>query len=57
MLVISVILVAVDHDLVADFPSLNFVTYSPNDAGRIRACDVKRLAMPCLLYTSDAADE
>src|SRR4051794_30316338 len=38
--VVAVVLIAVDDDLVADFPALHLIADRPDDAGRIRAGDV-----------------
>jgi hypothetical protein len=37
LLVVAVVLVAVDHDLVADLPVLDLVAHGPDDPGGIRA--------------------
>ncbi|OIQ67351.1 hypothetical protein GALL_510710 [mine drainage metagenome] len=39
-LVIAVVLVAVDHHLIADLPAFHLVAHRPNDARRIRTGDV-----------------
>ena len=46
MLVLAVILVAMNNDLVTDFPAGDLVPDGPNDPGRIRAGDVVGLLMP-----------
>ena len=42
LLVVAVVLVAVDHDLVADLPALDLGADRPDDAGRVGAGDVVR---------------
>src|SRR5919202_5137565 len=37
LLVVAVVLVAVDHDLVADLPARDLRAHGPDDAGRVRA--------------------
>src|SRR5215469_15506143 len=39
-LVVAVVLVAVHHDLVANLPALDLGANCPDDAGRVRACNV-----------------
>src|SRR4029077_18221330 len=39
-LVVAVVLVAVDHDLVADLPTLDLGADRPDDSGRVGASDV-----------------
>ena len=46
LLIVAIVLVAVDHDLVADFPVLHLVAHGPDDARRVRPRDVIRLVMP-----------
>src|SRR5208337_3360717 len=44
-LVVAIVLVAVHHDLVADFPAFHLGADGPDDTGRVRACDVIGLLM------------
>ena len=46
LFVVAVVLVAVDHDLIADLPALDLVTHRPDDASGVRADnEVRRFAV------------
>src|SRR5450759_1197686 len=45
ILVVAVVLIAVDDDLVADFPAMHLVTDRPHHARGVRAGDVERVLM------------
>ncbi len=40
-LIVAIVLIAMDHNFVADLPALYLGAHGPHDSGRVAACDVK----------------
>ena len=53
-LIVAVVLIAMDNNLIPNFPAFDLVTDSPNDPGGVRSCDMVILPMAIKRADRDA---